>query len=229
VAGEVKRRVGLVGKGVTFDSGGYNLKAGAGSMIEMMKFDMGGSAAVLGAARALAAVQPEGVEVRLRGSCVSAADGGPNVLFCMPNRTMPNRDQESLFTNCSGMQKNVWHHWAAPCREPSRCPVPAQAHFIVAACENMIDAAGLRPGDVLVASNGTTVEVNNTDAEGRLTLADALVYAQEQAGVEAVVDIATLTGARQGVMCRWPTRWCALEQAGVARRTGCLVLFGSHA
>ena len=52
-----------MGKGLTFDSGGYNLKAGPGSMIELMKFDMGGSAATLGAARILADVQPEGVEV----------------------------------------------------------------------------------------------------------------------------------------------------------------------
>jgi leucyl aminopeptidase len=114
----VKRRVAVVGKGLTFDSGGYNLKAGAGSMIEMMKFDMGGSGATLGAAKALSLLQPEGVEV----------------------------------------------------------------HFIVAACENMVDGRGLRPGDVLVASNGKTVEINNTDAEGRLTLADALLFAQKQCG-----------------------------------------------
>jgi leucyl aminopeptidase len=59
-------------------------------------------------------------------------------------------------------------------------------HFIVASCENMVDAAGLRPGDILVGAKGKTVEVNNTDAEGRLTLADALAYAQGDAcpGVE---------------------------------------------
>ncbi len=56
-------QIGIVGKGLTFDSGGYNLKAGAGSMIELMKFDMGGSAATLGAARILADTQPDGVEV----------------------------------------------------------------------------------------------------------------------------------------------------------------------
>ncbi|KAK9812763.1 hypothetical protein WJX72_003306 [[Myrmecia] bisecta] len=127
--GNVKRRVGLVGKGLTFDSGGYNLKVGG--MIEMMKFDMGGAGAVLGAAKILSHIQPEGVEV----------------------------------------------------------------HFISAACENMIDGKGMRPGDILTASNGKTVEVNNTDAEGRLTLADALLYAQNQAKVERVIDIATLTGA----------------------------------
>jgi len=84
-----------VGKGLTFDSGGYNIKAGAGSMIELMKFDMGGCGAVLGAARALAELEPRGVEI----------------------------------------------------------------HFISAACENMIDAKGMRPGDILVSAAGKTVEV----------------------------------------------------------------------
>jgi leucyl aminopeptidase len=69
-----------------------------------------------------------------------------------------------------------------------------QVHFIVAACENMISGTGMRPGDVVTASNGKTIEVNNTDAEGRLTLADALVYACNQ-GVDKIVDLATLTGA----------------------------------
>jgi leucyl aminopeptidase len=127
--GEVHRRVALVGKGLTFDSGGYNLKT-AGSQIEMMKYDMGGSAAVLGAARALAELRPAGVEV----------------------------------------------------------------HVIVAACENMISGGAIHPGDILTASNGKTIEVNNTDAEGRLTLADALVYAS-RLEPDAVVDLATLTGA----------------------------------
>lgn len=135
-AGDVKKKLALVGKGLTFDSGGYNLKAGPGSMIEMMKFDMGGSAAVLGAASALAALKPAKVEV----------------------------------------------------------------HFIVAACENMVDAKAMRPGDILTASNGKTVEINNTDAEGRLTLADALVYAEKNCGAETIIDIATLTGA---IMVRW--------------------------
>jgi leucyl aminopeptidase len=128
-AGDVQRRVALVGKGLTFDSGGYNLKT-AGSQIEMMKYDMGGSAAVLGAARAIAELKPAGVEV----------------------------------------------------------------HVIVAACENMINGAAVHPGDILTASNGKTIEINNTDAEGRLTLADALVYACKLEP-DAVVDLATLTGA----------------------------------
>ncbi|KAL8497606.1 hypothetical protein ACS0TY_021079 [Phlomoides rotata] len=128
--GEVKTKLALVGKGLTFDSGGYNIKTGAGCSIEMMKVDMGGSAAVFGAAKALGRIKPAGVEV----------------------------------------------------------------HFIVAACENMISGTGMRPGDIITASNGKTIEVNNTDAEGRLTLADALVYACNL-GVEKIVDLATLTGA----------------------------------
>ncbi|XP_061347477.1 leucine aminopeptidase 2, chloroplastic-like [Gastrolobium bilobum] len=129
-SGPVNAKLALVGKGLTFDSGGYNIKTGPGCSIELMKFDMGGSAAVLGAAKALGQIKPLGVEV----------------------------------------------------------------HFIVAACENMISGAGMRPGDIVTASNGKTIEVNNTDAEGRLTLADALVYACNQ-GVEKIVDLATLTGA----------------------------------
>ncbi len=128
-AGDVQRRVALVGKGLTFDSGGYNLKVG-GSQIEMMKYDMGGSAAVIGAMRAIAELRPSDLEV----------------------------------------------------------------HMIVAACENMINGNAVHPGDIVTASNGKTIEINNTDAEGRLTLADALVYACKLEP-DAVVDLATLTGA----------------------------------
>ena len=60
-----------------------------------------------------------------------------------------------------------------------------QVHFITASCENMVSGTGMRPGDILTASNGRTIEINNTDAEGRLTLADALVYA-EKLGVQKV-------------------------------------------
>ncbi|WP_341526983.1 leucyl aminopeptidase [Nostoc sp. UHCC 0302] len=126
--GTPKRKLAIIGKGLTFDSGGLNIK-GAGSGIETMKIDMGGAAATLGAAKAIAQLKPE-VEV----------------------------------------------------------------HFISAATENMISGHAMHPGDVLIASNGKTIEVNNTDAEGRLTLADALVYA-DKLGVDAIVDLATLTGA----------------------------------
>jgi len=123
-----KRKLAIIGKGLTFDSGGLNIK-GAGSGIETMKIDMGGAAATLGAAKAIGQIKPD-VEV----------------------------------------------------------------HFISAVTENMISGKAMHPGDILKASNGKTIEVNNTDAEGRLTLADALVYS-DQLGLDAMVDLATLTGA----------------------------------
>lgn len=126
--GTPQRKLAIVGKGLTFDSGGLNIK-GSGSGIETMKIDMGGAAATLGAAKAIAQLKPD-VEV----------------------------------------------------------------HFISAATENMISGHAMHPGDILTASNGKTIEVNNTDAEGRLTLADALVFA-EKLEVDAIVDLATLTGA----------------------------------
>ncbi|HEY9618322.1 MAG TPA: leucyl aminopeptidase [Microcoleaceae cyanobacterium] len=126
--GTPRRKLAIIGKGLTFDSGGLNIK-GAGSGIEMMKTDMGGAGATLGAAKAIAQLQPD-VEV----------------------------------------------------------------HFISAATENMISGHALHPGDILTASNGKTIEINNTDAEGRLTLADALVFA-DKLGLDAIVDLATLTGA----------------------------------
>ena len=99
--------------------------------MELMKFDCGGGAAVIGAARAVGALKPEGVE----------------------------------------------------------------AHFIVAACENMINAKAFVPSDILTASNNKTIEILNTDAEGRLTLADALVFADKECGCEKIIELSTLTGA----------------------------------
>ena len=69
-----------------------------------------------------------------------------------------------------------------------------EVHGLIAACENMPGCSAYKPGDILTAKNGKTIEVDNTDAEGRLTLADALCYACEL-GVDEVIDIATLTGA----------------------------------
>uniref|UniRef100_A0A6U9ZZG5 Cytosol aminopeptidase domain-containing protein n=1 Tax=Pseudo-nitzschia australis TaxID=44445 RepID=A0A6U9ZZG5_9STRA len=126
--GDVKKRVGVVGKGLLFDTGGYNIKT---QMMELMKFDCGGAAAVLGAARAIGALKPPGVE----------------------------------------------------------------CHFVVAACENMINEKAIVPSDVLTASNGKTIEVLNTDAEGRLTLADALVYCDKELDCESIIELSTLTGA----------------------------------
>ena len=69
-----------------------------------------------------------------------------------------------------------------------------EVRFISAVTENMISGRAMHPGDFLTASNGKTIEVNNTDAEGRLTLADALVFA-DKLGLDAMIDLATLTGA----------------------------------
>ncbi|GMH98272.1 hypothetical protein TrVE_jg6132 [Triparma verrucosa] len=124
----IKRKLAVVGKGLTFDAGGYNIKL---AMMELMKFDMGGSGATLGAAKAISLLKPENVEI----------------------------------------------------------------HFIIASCENMINEKAMRPGDILTASNGKTIEVLNTDAEGRLTLADALVYADKTVNADKIIDLATLTGA----------------------------------
>lgn len=122
-----KKKIALVGKGITFDSGGLDLKP-ASSMLNM-KDDMSGSACVLGVMTAL-------------------KEFSPNV----------------------------------------------EVHGIIAACENMPSGTSYKPGDILTAKNKKTIEIDNTDAEGRLTLADALCYACEL-GVDEVIDIATLTGA----------------------------------
>eukprot|EP00914_Ancora_sagittata_P016158 GHVO01032241.1.p1 GENE.GHVO01032241.1~~GHVO01032241.1.p1 ORF type:complete len:544 (+),score=103.36 GHVO01032241.1:28-1659(+) len=122
------RKIGVVGKGIMMDTGGYNLKGS--QTIDYMKIDMGGGAAVLGAALAISALRPSGLEI----------------------------------------------------------------HFIIPCAENMISSSAYRPGDVITAMNGKTIEVQNTDAEGRLILCDALCYAQLQ-GIDELIDCATLTGA----------------------------------
>ena len=119
--------LGLLGKGITFDSGGLDIKSAAGMLT--MKSDMSGGGCVIGAMKAIAAFNPK---------------------------------------------INVWG--------------------IVPATENMPGRRAQRPGDVVTAMNGKTIEIGNTDAEGRLVLADALCYALEN-GVTRIVDVATLTGA----------------------------------
>jgi len=74
-------------------------------------------------------------------------------------------------------------------------PDNVEAHFIVAACENMINEKAFVPSDILTASNGVTIEVKNTDAEGRLTLADALVFADKELQCDSIIELSTLTGA----------------------------------
>ncbi len=119
--------LGIVGKGVTFDSGGISIKPSAG--MQDMKMDMSGAAAALEATATIAELE-----------------------------------------------------------------LPLNVLCVVPAVENMPDGAATRPGDVITHLNGKTVEVNNTDAEGRLILADALTWAARE-GADRLVDLATLTGA----------------------------------
>jgi leucyl aminopeptidase len=153
--------LGLVGKGVTFDTGGISLKSAAG--MQEMKMDMSGAAAVL---ETVGAVAELGLKIELIA--------------------------------------------------------------VVPSTENMPSGTAIKPGDIITQYSGKTVEVNNTDAEGRLILADALAYAAEL-GAEQIVDIATLTGA---VMIALGSSYAAVisnddelaaevEQAG--RETGELV------
>ncbi len=120
--------LGFVGKGVTFDTGGISIKPANG--MEEMKFDMGGSAAVVGLMRLLA--------------------------------------ERKAKVNAVG---------------------------VIALVENMPDGNAQRPGDVVTSMSGQTIEVLNTDAEGRLILADALWYTQQKYKPEFMIDLATLTGA----------------------------------
>jgi leucyl aminopeptidase len=119
--------LGLVGKGVTFDTGGISIKPAAG--MQEMKMDMSGAAAVIEAMGAVAELE-----------------------------------------------------------------LPIRVIAVVPSTENMPSGHAVKPGDIVTQLNGVTVEVNNTDAEGRLILADALAYAVEQ-GADRIVDLATLTGA----------------------------------
>ncbi len=125
---KAKKRVALIGKGLTFDSGGYSLKTSQG--MEDMKIDMAGAAAVIAAMDAIATL----------GS-----------------------DHE--------------------------------VHVIAACCENLVSGRAYKLGDVLKSMDGTTVEINNTDAEGRLTLGDAITYARAKVEPDEMFDFATLTGA----------------------------------
>ncbi|MEZ7764611.1 leucyl aminopeptidase [Gemella sp. 27098_8_92] len=121
--------IGLIGKGVTYDTGGYSIKQTANSM-DIMHCDMGGAGTVLGTMKLIAT--------------------------------------RKLETNVIG---------------------------IVGACENMISGNSYKPGDIISTLSGKTVEVMNTDAEGRITLADSVYFATEKLKVSKVIDLATLTGA----------------------------------
>ena len=126
--GRAAKKVAVIGKGITFDSGGLDLKSAEG--MSRMKNDMSGAAAVLGIMQAL-----------------------------------------------------------------PKLGAKVEVHGFIAATENMPSGTAFRPGDVLRAMNGTTIEIGNTDAEGRLTLADALCYAAKFVEPHEMIDMATLTGA----------------------------------
>lgn len=135
-----ERRLGLIGKGLTYDSGGYSLQSS--EFMETMQHDMSGGAAVIAA---LWAAQARGLAVNVTG--------------------------------------------------------------IIAACENKLSASAYVPGDVIRSMSGRYIEVNNTDAEGRITLADAVTYAKQCCGVDRIVDIATLT---DGIQTALGDRRCGL-------------------
>ena len=126
--GKSKGRVALVGKGLTFDSGGISIKPSA--KMDEMRYDMSGAGAVLGVFHALRSLD-----------------------------------------------------------------VPWEVHGVCVCSENMPGGRATKPGDIHTAMNGMTVEVLNTDAEGRLVLADALCYVNEKIKAQTIVDLATLTGA----------------------------------
>lgn len=121
-------KLALVGKGLTYDSGGYSIKPTSGMVT--MKTDMAGAASVIGAMKTIA---------------------------------------------LSNVKKNVIG--------------------VVAACENLISGEAYKPGDIIGSMSGKTIEILNTDAEGRVTLADSLYYAATIVKADKIVDIATLTGA----------------------------------
>lgn len=125
---ESSEKLGLVGKGITYDSGGYSLKPSDG--MKTMFCDMGGAATVIGSIRAIA--------------------------------------QGKLKANVVG---------------------------VVAACENAVSGHAYKPGDIIGSLSGKSIEVDNTDAEGRLTLADAVYYAASVMKATRIIDLATLTGA----------------------------------
>lgn len=121
------RKIAIVGKGITFDAGGLDLKPPT-SMLTM-RDDMSGAAAVITTMKAISQIRPQ-----------------------------------------------------------------IELHGIIAACENMPSGSAYKPGDVIISKTGRSIEIDNTDAEGRVTLADALAYAEEL-NVDEIIDIATLTGA----------------------------------
>jgi leucyl aminopeptidase len=154
-----KKKVCFIGKGVTFDSGGYSLKPS--NAMEDMKIDMSGAAAVISAMDAIATLGSD-----------------------------------------------------------------YEVHALAACCENLVSGRAYKLGDVLKSMDGTTVEINNTDAEGRLTLGDAITYARTKIQPDEMFDFATLTGACMVALGPYTAGVMSDHEAlvrnwlGVAARTG---------
>jgi leucyl aminopeptidase len=161
--GAAKNGVGalaLVGKAITFDSGGLSIKTAQG--MEDMKTDMAGAAAVIGAMSLVAELAP-----------------------------------------------------------------PFPVHGFFGACENMPSGAAYKPGDVITGKNGTSVEILNTDAEGRLVLADVLAWAAEYQP-SAIVDLATLTGAILVALGPWISGLFSNDDALAAEVQGAALAAGEQ-
>ena len=142
-----KDKTAIIGKGITFDAGGYNVKTGR--FMSNMKFDMSGSASVVGAMKAISALKPK--------------------------------------SNVAG---------------------------VLVLTDNMINSIASTPDSVWTAMNGKTVEINNTDAEGRLAMADGLTYAARNLKATRLIDIATLTGAVLAALGHTYTGvWATTEKA----------------
>lgn len=134
-------------------SGGYNIKTGPGCSIELMKFDMGGSAAVLGAAKAIGQIKPHGVEVS-HWFCHYDFSWHWKIFVSMLCLVI---FFSSIIVIVTAFFK-MFLSFECKC-VVSMLSLHMQVHFIVAACENMISGTGMRPGDIVTASNGKTIEV----------------------------------------------------------------------
>jgi leucyl aminopeptidase len=152
--------LGLVGKGITFDTGGISIKPADG--MEKMKYDMAGAAAMIGAMHAIARLKPA-----------------------------------------------------------------VKVVAVVCAAENMPDGRAVKPGDVVTAMSGTTIEIVNTDAEGRLVLADGLHYAKTL-GATHLIDAATLTGACVVALGMLNAGLFSNDEAACAKFVNALAISGEH-
>jgi len=153
-AGEAKGHVAIVGKGVTFDSGGLSLKPS--DAMQTMRCDMAGAAASIGAMKTISLLKPD-----------------------------------------------------------------VRVDVVIGAVENMVSGDSYKLGDILTMLNGKRVEIHNTDAEGRLVLADCLSYVSTEVKPRAVIDLATLTGAAVIALGDWYSAYYTRDDAAAAALAGC--------